>query len=221
MKDFTESIIKINAKDVNGNVFKFCTGIFYEPFNNSWNGIYFITATHFIKDDEIQSLELIYTYNSNKFVEEIQLNEYDKLDIFGSDISIIKIMKTINYNYYHKLKNIDIIDSKKDGSINFLNFNVLVPGFFDNEIINPIYENSYICSKYNKNLFYIKSKYIIEGYSGAPVFIDLQNIQTGQIEKKIIGFISRNVGNDNIEVMSAENILLATGQIEKKYNSNL
>lgn len=200
---YRDAIIKIKTKNTDGDTTKIFTGSFYSPENNTTNQTFIITAKHCIVDDDIQTLELNYHFDNDAKKESISLKDFDLIEHPKLDLCIIKIKKQIVCNWKHRIYKNDIIF--KNINTNIIFNNVIVPGFYD-EIINvPIYEQAQLCSHYNNIKFYVKSKYNIEGYSGAPVlitFVDGYNVQ----KTYIIGFVSRILENNNIEIISSENI---------------
>ena len=214
MNNITEAIIKINLKKMDGTI-KMCTGIFYNPYINGVSNTqpFIILPKHAIYDDYLQSLELIYFYNSKKMKVEISLSDYDELDILTTDLTIIRINKPIYYSYLSRVTDNTIFKSLDTNTTNIIHLQGFVPGFYDKYIDTPIYEHIMVCSNYNLNHIYIKSQYINKGYSGAPVFIFIPN--TADI--KLLGFVSKNCGNDNIEIVPADNLILAKGAIIKQF----
>ena len=214
MNNITEAIIKINLKRTDGKI-KMCTGIFYDPYINDAPSFqpFIILPKHAICDNYLQSLELIYFHNSEKKEVEISLSDYDDLDILNTDLTIIRINKQISYSYLSRIIDNTIFKSLDANTTNIIHLQGFVPGFYDKHIDNPIYERIMVCSNYNLHHIYIKSKYINEGYSGAPVFIFIPN--TAEI--KLLGFVSKNCSNDNIEIVPAYNLILAKGSITKKF----
>lgn len=217
--NITESIIKIHFKNTDGKIFKMCTGIFFNPyFNNGLNTQPFIILPkHAIYDDNIQSLEIIYFYYCKKKNVEIQLNEYDELDILNTDLTIIKINKLIDFFYLNMNSDNIIFTTQDTYTTNIIHLQGFVPGFYNKDIDMPIYEHIMVCSNYNLDHIYIKSQYINEGYSGAPVFIFIPNNITNTTEIKLLGFVSKNCKNDNIEIVPAENLIFAKGPITKQF----
>ena len=219
MNFITESIIKIHFKNTNGKIFKICTGSFYNPSLNSGLNTqpFIILPKHAIHDDNIQSLEIIYFYDHKKRIVEIQLSEYDELDILNTDLTVIKINKFIYFSYLNRISDNIIFTTQDVNTTNIIHLQGFVPGFYDIYIDTPIYERMIVCSTYNLDHIYIKSKYVDEGYSGAPVYISVINTFNSLPEMKLLGFVSKNSGNGNIEIIPAENLILAKGAITKQF----
>ena len=229
-----DSIIKIKAFDNNNREIKIFTGSFYDPrdLNNNFNyadnffnnEIFIVTAKHAIKDNKIAKLKISFCFNQKFQSETINLNEYVCIDIPEcDDLTVIHVKKKINYNFPSRiLKNIVFSPNKIPG-FNPLNYWVCIPGYYKENVNSCILEFASICSRYNSNKFYIKSKNIVEGYSGAPVFIDLpinnSISQNPELQLFLIGYVSKNVGNDNIEIVSAENLFLIDEILKRKYIS--
>lgn len=221
MKDYNEAIVKIKTISDTGDI-KLFTGTFYDPyytnisnFNSSFNlnnYTFIITSKHCIKDDNIQNLELNYYFNNTLNIKIFELSDYDLIEDPDTDLCIIKILKNIYHNYNHRIINSDIY---RESSLDILNYIVSIPGFYNEDINIPIYENANLCSKYSKNLFYIKSQYITDGYSGAPVFIKLLT-NPNEYVTLVVGFVSKKLDNDNIEITSAENIEVIEKLIKRK-----
>ena len=225
-----DSIIKIKALDNDNKEFKMFTGSFYIPqdlisnynytsnFTYNDNEIFIITAKHAIKDNKIAKLKISFYFNQNLCSSTINLNEYMCTDIPECDLTVIHVKKKIYHNFSSRiLKSAIFLPSKVPG-FNLLNSWVCIPGYYK-ENVNPcILEFATVCSRYNPDKFYIKGKNIVEGYSGAPVFIE---IPTNFNNKEsnilfLIGYVSKNVGNDNIEIVSAENLLLIDEILKRK-----
>lgn len=225
-----DSIIKIKAFDNNNTEIKMFTGSFYDfrDLNNNFNHannfsfnneIFIVTAKHAIKDDKIAKLKISFYFNQKFQSDTIDLNEYVCIDIPEcDDLTVIHVKKKINYNFPSRiLKNIIFSPDKVPG-FNPLNCLVCIPGYYKENVNSCILEFATICSRYNSDKFYIKSKNIVEGYSGAPVFIEFY-FQSNIPQIFLIGYVSKNAGNDNIEVTPAENLLLIDRILKRKYSS--
>ena len=227
-----DSIVKIKAFDSNDKEIKMFTGSFYVPqdFNNANNyppyfrrdEIFIVTAKHAMRDNKIAKLKISFYYNQKLQASTINLNEYTCIDIPEcDDLIVIHIKKEIPYNFTSViLKSIIFLPSKVSG-LNPLNYWVCIPGYHDENVNSCILEFATICSQYNSDKFYIKSKNIVEGYSGAPVFIEIPNNSNNKESNILflIGYVSKNVGNDNIEIVSAENLFLIDEILKRKYIS--
>ena len=225
-----DSIIKIKAFDNNNTEIKMFTGSFYDSrdLNNSFNHsnhfsfnneIFIVTAKHAIKDDKIAKLEICFYYNQKLQVNTINLNEYTCIDIPEcDDLTVIHIKKEIPYNSTSVIFKRMIFSPDKFPGFSILNRWVYVPGYYEDNINSCILEFATVCSQYNSDKFYIKSKNIVEGYSGAPVFIEFYS-QPNIPQIFLIGYVSKKAGNDNIEVTSAENLLLIDRILKRKYSS--
>lgn len=212
--NYIESIIKIKAFNNKEEGIKLFTGSFYEI--PGIKGTFIVTAAHCIIDDDIAKLELSFYRNFKLEVHTLNLNDYECEPIQDYDLTVIYIKKTIFYDAYYKITSNIIHRTPTHEYYNFLGYVVKTLGYYDDNIEPCILENAQIVSLYRPNKFYIKSKNIIEGYSGAPVFIEFYS-QTNIPQILLIGYISKNVGNDNIEVTSAENLFLIDGILKRKY----
>nr|DAI51587.1 MAG TPA: Serine protease SplB [Caudoviricetes sp.] len=224
-----DSIVKIKTFDSNDEKIKIFTGNFYVPqdFDNPNNyfpyfrpnKIFIVTAKHAIRDNKIAKLEISFYYNQKLQVNTINLNEFTCIDIPEcDDLTVIHIKKEISYNSTSVIFKSMIFSPDKVPGSSILNYWVYVPGYYEENINSCILEFATICSQYNSDKFYIKSKNIIEGYSGAPVFIELYS-QSNILEIFLIGYVSKEAGNYNIEVTSAENLLLIDEILKRKYSS--
>mgnify|MGYP000904301142 FL=1 len=228
-----DSIIKIKAFDNNNRGIKIFTGSFYIPrdvtnnynYANNFsynNEIFIVTAKHAIKDDKIAKLKISFYFNQKFQSDTIDLNEYVCIDIPEcDDLTVIHVKKKIYHNFSSRILKSTIFLPSKFSGLSPLNYWVCIPGYYNENVNSCILEFATICSRYNSDKFYIKSKNIVEGYSGAPVFIE---IPTNFNNKEssilfLIGYVSKNVGNDNIEIVSAENLLLIDEILKRKYLS--
>ncbi|WP_304177336.1 hypothetical protein [Leptotrichia trevisanii] len=222
-----DSIVKIVAFDDTGKMIKLFTGSFYisQNFNSGSNfsnnnNILIITAKHSINDDRIAKLELSYrAYNEFKKFQ-INLSEYETTDVPDFDLSVIHVKKSIYYNFSSRTLKTMIYSKDSNPYNNLIKYQVTIPGYYDKHVEPCIVEYGEICSRYNMHRFYIKSKSITEGYSGAPVFINLliNNSRSPNPETQLflIGYVSKKVGNNNIEIVSAENLLLIDEILKRK-----
>ena len=226
-----DSIIKIKAFDNNNRGIKIFTGSFYNPqdvINNynytnnfSYNDeVFIVTAKHAIKDSRIAKLEISFYFDQKLCSNIINLNEFMCIDIPEcDDLTVIHVKKKIYHNFSSRILKSTIFLPSKVSGLNPLNYWVCIPGYYNENINSCILEFATICSRYNSDKFYIKSKNIVEGYSGAPVFVEFQSQQNIPHIPQIflIGYVSKNAGNDNIEVISAENLLLIDEILKRKY----
>ena len=232
-----DSIIKIKALDNNNEEIKMFTGSFYTPrdANNVYNNYSYVnnfpyndnealivTAKHAVKDNRIAKLKISFYFEQKLQSHTINLNEFICIDIPEcDDLTIIHVKKKIYHNFSSRILKSAIFLPNKVSGFNLLNSWVCIPGYYK-ENVNPcILEFATVCSRYNPDKFYVKSKNIVEGYSGAPVFIE---IPTNFNNKEsnilfLVGYVSKNVGNDNIEIVSAENLLLIDEILKRKYLS--
>lgn len=229
-----DSIIKIKTLDNNNKEIKMFTGSFYTPqdANNSYshvnnfsyndNEAFIVTAKHAIKDNRIAKLKISFYFDQKLQSNIINLNEFICIDIPEcDDLAIIHVKKKIYHKFTSRiLKNIIFLPSRVPG-FNPLNYWVCIPGYHNENVDSWILEFATICSRYNSDKFYIKSKNIVEGYSGAPVFIEIPNISNNREPNilYLIGYVSKDVGNDNIEIVSAENLFLIDEILKRKYMS--
>lgn len=223
---YIDSIIKIKAFNNNNEMIKFFTGSFYDKsyfqhnsrnifFNNN-NSVYVITSKHCIDDEEIAKLELSF-YNNQKLQNYIiKLNEYDVIDVPNCDLVVIHIRKNMSCNFLSQTRR-DMVYENTDMShySSLLNCCVQILGYYDENIEPCILEFGNIVSPYNEYKFYIKSKNIVEGYSGAPVFIEVTNNYGRSL--CLVGYVSQYVENDNVEIVSAENLILVDEVLKRNY----
>ena len=231
-----DSIIKIKAFDNNNKGIKMFTGSFYIPrdMNNNYNynytnnfsyndnEVFIVTAKHAIKDNRITKLEISFYFDQKLQSNIINLNEFICIDIPEcDDLTIIHVKKKIYHNFSSRILKSTIFLPNKVSGLNPLNYWVCIPGYHDENVNSCILEFATICSRYNSDKFYIKSKNIVEGYSGAPVFIEIPNNFNNKESNILflIGYVSKNTGNDNIEIVSAENLLLIDEILKRKYIS--
>lgn len=198
------STVKIIAKDSNGNNLNLFTGFFYSPprsdFRNFSNDKFVITAKHCLHNEDIQSLNLSFiSTDTQKVVNfELQLNKFEIIDIPNVDLSIIKFEAVLPNSFVLQQ---DFYSKSMFNPV--LNTYVKIPGFYNININIPIVENSFLVSNYSQYVFYIKSKNIINGYSGAPVY----TWDTSGTIVYLLGIVSKEVENDNIEIVSIENFI--------------
>jgi hypothetical protein len=228
LEKFLDSVIKIIAFDDAGKMIKLFTGSFYvsQNFNggtNFKNNIFIITAKHCINDDRIAKLELSYHAYSELKIFQINLNEYETTDVPDFDLSVIHVKKNIYHNFSSRTLKTMIYSKDSNFYNNLIKYQVSIPGYYDRYVEPCIVEYAELCSRYNMHKFYIKSKTITEGYSGAPVFINLPTnnsiSQNPELQLFLIGYVSKNVGNYNIEIVSAENLFLIDEILKRKYIS--
>lgn len=217
-----DSIVKIKAFDNAGKMIKLFTGSFYNTppsfyrqsvLNNSFNNkIFIVTAKHCIMDSTIAKIELSFYYNQKLQTCTLNLSDYDYIEVPNCDLSVIHIKKQIFHNFSSRITKNMIYTTTV---YSLLNCPVQVFGYYDPNIEPCILEFANIVSPYNIDKFFVKSKNIVEGYSGAPVFIEmLDSMRNNTLQ--LIGFVSKNVGNNNIEIVSAENLLLVDEQLKRK-----
>lgn len=226
IEKYLDSIVKLKAFDNSNKMFKIFTGSFYNPqysddifFPYNGDKILIVTTKHAIKDNRIARLEISFYFNQKLRTCTINLNEYVCVDVQEcEDLAIILIKKKISLNLSSRILKSMIFSLNKFPRYSLLNYFVKTLGYYDDNIEPCILENAQIVSPYSPNKFYIKSKNIVESYSGAPVFIEFYS-QPNIPQIFLIGYVSKNAGNDNIEVTSAENLLLIDGILKRKYLS--
>ena len=214
--NYIDLIYQIKAFNNNGDSIKLFTGSFYEI--PGIEDVFIVTATHCIMDDNISKLELSFFNNCKLKTHTLNLNEYECEHIQDYDLTVIYIKKPIFYDVHYKITSNTIHKPLKYNYYNLLSYFVKTLGYYDANIEPCILENAQIVSPYSPDKFYIKSSNIPKGYSGAPVFIEFYS-QTNILQIFLIGYISKNVGNNNIEVISAENLLLVDKFLKRKYLS--
>lgn len=208
--NFLNNICKLETFNNDNKIIKFFTGFIYrtESQNHPYyqnEAIYIVTAKHCITDDDYK---LKITLATNKIFE-IKFNEYKILADDYTDLVVIKITNK-DFLQYHfvDFKNIYSISNSEE----LINATVITAGFYQEDINTPLIENGVVNSLHSLKTFYIKSKYICNGYSGAPVLIELPLINSNSSDMFLIGFISRNIGNDNIEIVYAAETLKRINQ---------
>ena len=150
-----------------------------------------------LKNDNISKLELSFFNNCKLKTHTLNLNEYECEHIQDYDLTVIYIKKPIFYDVYYKITSNTIHKPLKYNYYNLLNYFVKTLGYYDANIEPCILENAQIVSPYSPDKFYIKSTNILQIF--------------------LIGYITKNVGNNNIEVISAENLLLVDKFLKRKY----